>query len=653
MKVMKIIIALFFLVVLTSCGDDESFIPVSRDGEDGPVAEDSLSQENPLSDAHSDVRSSSSNGQSSGKAASSSSGAPTSSSGPNSSSGTSSSSGLSSGASSSSVSSSGTNSSSSAVSSSSGQVSSSSADTGRKLVIKKILKQNVNFAVAYVQILDSDLQPKNDTKYSVAFDSLANGFVVKNLPLDLNYAEITLETKSGYSQSYYASLAGVDTFYVYPGVWPYLRRAGTLVSEGGLSFESAKIQAESEMQRAMLGGVKFHNLEQINLEADKSDSALWAKVLVNLVAYDSSCGYDFGQYKDAGVITPNPRGVAGIIDLKIESSVIFCPIGTNRVFCDSAVYERLYPVCDSLSGREKCTAELAGKIDTLDFGCMGTGRVICDNLRWRHLNTYEVDTYQWERPCTTPGYQLGSRGFDMYFCDNKGEWINTQGWSWDIDKDYVVNPNLEYGTMTDPRDGKVYKTRATEGMVWMAQNLDFRGYVDKNLEDSSLVENMKGKYACYKDSAEYCNVCGTLYDIHAVMNINGSIDISNPYIIREHIQRNHQGVCPEGWHIPTQEEMNRFESNTYPEHIAARFGWESDLFTGRFANQQGLSVLPCGYKEKGVFEGVGYETYIAVLDSPDVHFESIMFTDNVEWNRDFEAYNHEDALVSVRCVKNR
>ena len=650
MKKLKIFIPFIFLVILASCGEDSSAAhdslvsPVdelpdcsSKNDEEQCVVEKSSSSKKQDYLSNTEKSGSSSSAKSSSGKTSSSSDRLSSSSAKFSSAKLSSCSG--------------TN--FSAVVSSSGPVSSSSADTGRKLVIKKILKQQINFTVAYVQILDSDLQPKNDTKYSVAFDSLSSSFVVKNLPLDLNYAEITLETKSGYSQSFYASLAGVDTFYVYPGVWPYLRRAGTLVSEKKISFESAKIQAESEMQRAMLGGVKFHNLEQINLEADKSDSALWAKVLVNLVAYDSSCGYDFGQYKDAGVITPNPRGVAGIIDLKIESSVIFCPIGTNRVFCDSAVYERLYPVCDSLSGREKCTAELAGKIDTLDFGCAGTGRVICDNLRWRHLNTYEVDTYQWERPCTTPGYQLGSRGFDMYFCDNKGEWINTQGWSWDIDKDYVVNPNLEYGTMTDPRDGKVYKTRATEGMVWMAQNLDFRGYVDKNMEDSSLVENMKGKYACYKDSAEYCNVCGTLYDIHAVMNINGSIDISNPYIIREHIQRNHQGVCPEGWHIPTQEEMNRFESNSYPEHIAARFGWESDLFTGRFANQHGLSVLPCGYKEKGVFEGVGYETYIAVLDSPDVHFESIMFTDNVEWNRDTDAYLHEDALVSVRCVKNK
>ena len=640
MKVLKIFIPFLFLVVLASCGDDESFTPVSRDGDDGQVAEDSLSQEDPYRDGNSDTRSSSSNGPSSVDGVSSSSGAQSSSSGPNSSSD----------ANSSAVSSSGINSSSSAVSSSSGKVSSSSADTGRKLVIKTYMEVTINFTNASVQSLDATLHPQSDTKYSGALDSLA--IVVKNLPLDLNYAKITLE-KTGFSQSIYANLAGVDTLYVYPVSVTISRRIEALINTTNTSFDQAKIQAENEVQRPILGDVRFHNLEKINLEADKSDSALWAKSFVNLMYYAPSCVYGFGQYTNTGEITVDPLGVAGIIDKEIQNSVNYCPRGERRIYCDSAVYKRLYPVCDSLSGREKCTAANEGVIDTIDFGCAGTGAVKCDNLEWRHLNTYEVDTYEWERPCTTPGYKLGNQGFDMYFCNKKGEWINTQGWSWDIDKDYVLSPKHEYGTVTDPRDGKVYKTIAAEGMVWMAQNLDFRGYVDNSLEDSSLVENMKDKYACYKDSAEYCDVCGTLYDIHAIMNINGGIDMSNPYIIREYIQRNHQGICPEGWHVPTQAEIKHFLSTSRPEYIASRFGWESDLFTGRFADQYGLSVMPCGYKEKGAFDGVGYKTYIAALDSPDVNINLILFNETVEMYLDVDAYLHEGALVSVRCVKNR
>lgn len=547
-------------------------------------------------------------------------------------------------------------SSSSGMNSSSSVLSSSSADTGRKLIIKRILNSQVDYAKVTIQRLDSTLR-RNAGWYYGGYSSLISGFVIDNLPLDLNYAEITLKGKLDgaleLDENYYVSLVGVDTLYIYPGTWSLLKRAESLVFAEKISFEEAKFQAESEMQRAILGDVKFHNLEQINLEADKSDSAMWAKIFVNLLYYNSSCAYNFDSYKNTGKITVDPHGVAGIIDMRINGRWKYCMEETNRIFCDSIVYERLYPVYDSLSGRGKCTAEHDGEIVTLDFSCIGRGHDMCDNLEWREPTTYEYDTYQWEFPCTTPGYKLGNGSFNMYFCNTKGEWINSKKWSWDIDKDFVVNPDLEYGTLTDPRDGKVYKTYAAEGMVWMAQNLDFRGYVDKSLEVPGLVENMKGKYACYKDSAEYCDVCGTLYDIHAVLNIDGSIEMSNSNIVQEYIQRNHQGICPDGWHIPTQKEMNHFVSYSRPEYIASRFGWESDSFIGRFANQYGLSVMPCGYKEKGVFDGVGYETYIAVIDSPNVHLESILFNDNVSWNFDLNAYSHEDALVSVRCVKNK
>ncbi len=35
---------------------------------------------------------------------------------------------------------------------------------------------------------------------------------------------------------------------------------------------------------------------------------------------------------------------------------------------------------------------------------------------------------------------------------------NGDGWSWDVPKECRFNPNITYGTMTDSRDNKVYKT---------------------------------------------------------------------------------------------------------------------------------------------------------------------------------------------------
>ena len=45
----------------------------------------------------------------------------------------------------------------------------------------------------------------------------------------------------------------------------------------------------------------------------------------------------------------------------------------------------------------------------------------------------------------------------------------SEGWDWDTSKDSRLNPDIEYGSMTDSRDGKVYKTVQIGKQLWMAQ----------------------------------------------------------------------------------------------------------------------------------------------------------------------------------------
>lgn len=35
---------------------------------------------------------------------------------------------------------------------------------------------------------------------------------------------------------------------------------------------------------------------------------------------------------------------------------------------------------------------------------------------------------------------------------------NDDGWSWDVSKEDRLNPEIDYGSMTDSRDGQIYKT---------------------------------------------------------------------------------------------------------------------------------------------------------------------------------------------------
>ena len=84
-------------------------------------------------------------------------------------------------------------------------------------------------------------------------------------------------------------------------------------------------------------------------------------------------------------------------------------------------------------------------------------------------------------------------------------------WNWDVPKECRFNPDIDYGTMTDERDGKVYKTVKIGDQTWMAENL--------NYADSTKTPSLKGKSWCFNDSrsplhlgggnrlGETCNRC--------------------------------------------------------------------------------------------------------------------------------------------------
>lgn len=117
----------------------------------------------------------------------------------------------------------------------------------------------------------------------------------------------------------------------------------------------------------------------------------------------------------------------------------------------------------------------------------------------------------------------------------------------------------EYGSLTDERDGQVYKTVKISEQWWMAENLNFR-YPPKDgtLDSCSF---------CFNDSLEYCEKYGRLYlwsaamDSAALFSDNGKgcgmdAGCTPVYPVR--------GVCPEGWHIPSKEEWRTLNVKTKP-----------------------------------------------------------------------------------------
>lgn len=78
------------------------------------------------------------------------------------------------------------------------------------------------------------------------------------------------------------------------------------------------------------------------------------------------------------------------------------------------------------------------------------------------------------------------------------------------------------GTVTDTRDGKIYKTITIGTQTWMAENLNY------STSDSW----------CYGESPTNCNGFSRLYTWETAKN-----------------------VCPSGWHLPTKSEFDALLSH--------------------------------------------------------------------------------------------
>lgn len=149
---------------------------------------------------------------------------------------------------------------------------------------------------------------------------------------------------------------------------------------------------------------------------------------------------------------------------------------------------------------------------------------------------------------------------------------NTYGISW--------NSAISYGILTDSRDGQCYRTVKIGTQTWMAQNLNYK-------VDSSW---------CYANSADSCSKYGRLYQWAALMGLDSSY---NDKLWSGMLP--HQGICPSGWHVPSDTEWTTLITFVGGEAIAgARLksmrGWRLDDTgsSGNGTDAFGFRVLPAG-----------------------------------------------------------
>jgi len=193
--------------------------------------------------------------------------------------------------------------------------------------------------------------------------------------------------------------------------------------------------------------------------------------------------------------------------------------------------------------------------------------------------------------------------------------------------------------------GQGYNTVLIGTQCWFKDNLNYQ----------------TGNSWCYSNEQSNCDTFGRLYDWETIMN--GEASSNN-------VPSGVQGICPLGWHIPSDEEWKILEGNTdtqYPvgdpvwdetswrgydlgENLKSTSGWNSN---GNGNDNYGFSAKPGGYR--------GSDTYFRLMGSQATWWSSSDYSSNAAWSRGVnfgadnmlrsDIFSSKDMGYSIRCLK--
>lgn len=203
------------------------------------------------------------------------------------------------------------------------------------------------------------------------------------------------------------------------------------------------------------------------------------------------------------------------------------------------------------------------------------------------------------------------------------------------------------GTMTDPRDGKIYKTVKIGNQTWMAENLayapeltfTFNHKIPNDRLNSGILNNGKefrednyDTYAfCYKDSLSNYAKYGALYPWEAALK-----------------------GCPVGWHLPSKTEFDTLlftiggnRRDAYKALIANGNSGFEGLLGGRLYYFSAMHPYFKGVGHVGFF-WTSTETTKAPLERTVLYAVLVKSINRLTISNNFYSTN---ASYSVRCIK--
>jgi uncharacterized protein (TIGR02145 family) len=274
---------------------------------------------------------------------------------------------------------------------------------------------------------------------------------------------------------------------------------------------------------------------------------------------------------------------------------------------------------------------------------------------------YSSSEYKWEKEALVEIHRE-SQDYDS----DLDKYIHAvrmlQGGKWVQQTDTINAGNIaseiampSTATFTDKRNGKTYKTVRIGAQNWMAENLNYEAVGSK----------------CYDNKPRNCIKYGRLYDWSMAMGVDKKFNKNR----LGGSDAGRQGVCPAGWHLPSNEEWQVLIDFAGGKEVAgkklkAKEGWvewkcrymeEKEDSHGRKSRMEydkcatdefDFFALPGGLGlSDGNFDGAGsFGYWWSSSELTNINAYYRYMDDYGEFA--FLSYYDKSDLFSVRCLKN-
>jgi len=223
--------------------------------------------------------------------------------------------------------------------------------------------------------------------------------------------------------------------------------------------------------------------------------------------------------------------------------------------------------------------------------------------------------------------------FIVISCEKDSDKIESQK------SDIIFNPSLIYGSITDI-DGNTYKTIKIGSQTWMAENLRTTKLSDgtsiPQIKDSVDWTNTDSPAYCWyrNNPSKYKATYGALYNFYTIETGK---------------------LCPEGWHVPSDEEWTELTDTLGGTHAAyyklketTSLHWTDNSL--EVTNESGFAALPGGSRSNyGAFDYICESAY---WWSSTEALSSMSTGRSINYDEDivFNSMARKEIGFSVRCI---